>query len=116
MNGILMLFEDPARKSTEDFYNPKNTKVKMTITGIPNQLYSQLWDEINKCCALTSKCDKETDKVAEGVHSNDTYTVKYLTNRYALWLDLYSTDENTLHGGGRRTENASVREQQADKF
>ena len=41
MKGILMLFEDPSRISTEDFYNPKITKVEMTIKGIPIQLYSQ---------------------------------------------------------------------------
>ena len=61
MKGILMLFEEPDRTSTEDFYNPKITKVEMTIEGIPNQLYSQgmrqyqQWDEINKYFALTSK-------------------------------------------------------------
>ena len=31
MKGILMLFEDPDRTSTEDFVNPKITKVEMTI-------------------------------------------------------------------------------------
>ena len=61
MKGILMLFEDPERTNTEDFYNPKITKVEMTIEGVPNQLYSQgmkayqQWDEINKFFALTSK-------------------------------------------------------------
>ena len=65
MKGILMLFEDPDRTSTEDFVNPKITKVKMTIEGVPNMLYSQgmrqykQWDEINKYFALTSKRDKE---------------------------------------------------------
>ena len=67
MKGILMLFEDPNRTSTEDYYNPKITKVEVTIEGVPNQLYSkgmqayQQWDEINKYFALTSKRDKETD-------------------------------------------------------
>ena len=65
MKGILMLFEDPERTDTEDFYNPKITKVEMTIEGVPNQLYSQgmkayqQWDEINKFFALTSKRDKK---------------------------------------------------------
>ena len=36
MKGILMLFEDPERTNTEDFYNPKITKVEMTIEGVPN--------------------------------------------------------------------------------
>ena len=115
MKGILMLFQDPDRTSTEDFVNPNITKVEMTIEGVPNQLYSQgmrqyqQWDEIYKYFALTSKRDKETDKVAEDLYFIDTNIEKYLTKRFALWLDLRSTDDNTLHGSGRMIENASGR-------
>ena len=113
MKGILMLFEDPERTNTEDFYNPKITKVEMTIEGVPNQLYSQgmkayqQWDEINKFFALTIKRDKETDKFAKDLNFSDTTLEKYLTKRFALWLDLRTTDDNSLHGSGRRIENAS---------
>ena len=113
MKGILMLFEDPERADNEDFYNPKITKVEMTIEGVPNQLYSQgmkayqQWDEINKFFALTSKRDKETDKFAKDLNFSDTTLEKYLTKRFALWLDLRTTDDNSLHGSGRRIENAS---------
>ena len=31
---------------------------------------------------------------------------EYLTDRYALWLDFRTIDENKLHGTGRRIENA----------
>ena len=27
---------------------------------------------------------------------------EYLTNKYALWIDFRTTDENTLHGTGRK--------------
>ena len=113
MKGILMLFEDPERTNTEDFYNPKITKVEMTIEGVPNQLYSQgmkayqQWDEINKFFALTSKRDKEIDKFAKDLNFSDTTLEKYLTKRFALWLVLRTTDDNSLHGSGRRIENAS---------
>ena len=56
------------------------------------------WDEINKYFALTSKLQK---------NFSDTNIEKYFTTRFALWLDLRSTDDNTLHGSGRRIENAS---------
>ena len=100
----------------------------MTIEGVPNQLYSQgmrqyqQWDEINKYFALISKRDKETDKVAKDLYFSDTNIEKYLTKRFALWLVLRSTDDNTLHGSGRRIENASEgitiqieKEQEADE-
>ena len=32
---------------------------------------------------------------------------EYLVNKYALWLDFRTIDENELHEMGRRTENAS---------
>ena len=67
----------------------------------------QQWDEINKYFALTSKLDKETDKVAKDLNFSDTNLEKYLTKRFALWLYLRTTDDNTLHGSGRRIENAS---------
>ena len=34
---------------------------------------------------------------------------EYLVNKYALWLDFRTIDENELHGTGRRIENASER-------
>ena len=106
-----MLFEDPDRTSTDEFFNPKITNVEMTIKGVPSQLYSQgmrqylQWDEINKYFALISKRDKETDKVAKDLYLSDTNIEKYLTKGSALWVDLRSADDNTLHGSGRRIEN-----------
>ena len=32
---------------------------------------------------------------------------EYLVNKYALWLDFRTIDENELHGTGRRIENVS---------
>ena len=113
MKGILMLFEDPDRISTEYYYNPEITKVEITIEGVPNQLYSQgmkayqQWDEINKFFALNSKRNKETNMILKDLYFTDTTLEKYLTNNYALWLDIRSTDDNSLHGSGRGIENAS---------
>ena len=33
---------------------------------------------------------------------------EYLVNKYALWLDFRTIDENELHGMGRQIGNASV--------
>ena len=85
MKGILMLFEDPNRTSTDEVKNPKLTKAEVTTEGVPSQLYSKAmleykqWDEMNKYFALTSKRDKETDKVAKDLNFSDTDIEKYLT-------------------------------------
>ena len=31
----------------------------------------------------------------------------FLVSKYALWLDLRTTDDNHLHGSGRRVENGA---------
>ena len=65
MKGILMFFWDgaaqqPFARDTEAFYNPKITKVEVTIEGVPNQLFSQgmrayqMWDEEKKFFAAGS--------------------------------------------------------------
>eukprot|EP00061_Rhincodon_typus_P018089 g47112.t1 len=86
MKGILLLFEAPAvafARNTEAFYIPKITKVELTIEGVPNQLYSQ------------------------GMRSYQFWD-EFLNSKYALWLDLRTTDDDQLHGSGRRIENASA--------
>lgn len=116
MKGVLMLFEEPTdafARQSEAFYNPKITKVEVTVEGIPNQLYAQgmrpyqAWDEVRKLMAGGLKRHPEVAMVAKdlGVHACDLG--KYLTEEFALWLDLRSTDDDGLHGNGRRVENAS---------
>ena len=118
MKDILMLFEAPIDafdRDTEDFYNPKITKVEVTIEGIPNQLYSQgmrahqQWDEASKFIAAASgsKRHPEVATVAKDLALADVSLADFLTNKYALWLDLRTSDDDRLHGSGRRIENAS---------
>ena len=67
----------------------------------------QQWDEIIKYFALTSKRDKVIDQVAKDLLFTKMNLGKYLTKHYALWLDLRTTDDNSLHGSGRVVLNAS---------
>ena len=117
MKGVLMLFEDvaaqqPFVRNTESFYNPKITKVEVTIEGIPNQLFSQgmrayqMWDA-RKLFAPGRKRHPEVAVVAKGLGPADVSLGEFLTSRFALWLDLRTTDDDRLHGSGRRIENVS---------
>ena len=60
--------------------------------------------------------DEARKYFAEGRLANDVHAQlqlydlslgEYLVNKYALWLDFRTIDENELHGMGRRIENAS---------
>jgi hypothetical protein len=101
MTGILLLFEhgsEDFQRNSESFYNPKIKKVSVTVEGKPNQLYASgllpyhHYEEIYKFFGNdTSYC----------THSN------YFKSYYGLWLDFRTSDDNTVHGSGRRIENAS---------
>ena len=116
LKGILVLFEEE-RSYTQDtskFYNPKIQKVSVTIESKPNQLYSQgmrlfeQYDEICKYFTEGKQRDNDANEIQKHLQLYDLSLGGYLTDRYALWLDFRTTDENELHGTGRHIENASV--------
>ena len=116
MKGILMLFETvPFSRNTDAFYNPKITKVEVSIEGIPNQLYCQgmrafqMWDEAKKYFAASpgSKRHPEVGTAAKDLALADVNLGEFLTSQYSLWLDLRTSDDDRLPGSGPRIENAS---------
>ena len=45
--------------------------------------------------------------VQKGLQLHNVNITSYYTDKYALWLDFRTIDDNTLHGSGRRLENTS---------
>ena len=96
---------------TEEFFNPKITKVEVTAEGIPNELYAQnmeyrhQYDEIVKHFAEGQL--KEAGAIQKDLQLHNANIASYYTDKYALWLDFRTTDDNRLHGSGRRLENTS---------
>ena len=114
-----MLFENvaaqqPFARNTEAFYNPKITKVEVTIEGIPDQLQSRdaRLSDVGRgkevLCGITRlKRHPKVGMVAKDLALADVNLGEFLTSKYSLWLDLRQSDDNHLHGSGRRIENAS---------
>jgi len=112
MKGILILFVDPGdggelyARDSEKFYNPKINKVSITLDGNSNQLYSsgmlqhQQWDEIRKHFA--DGRHRIVNAVAKELELSDMLLADYLTTKYGLWLDMRTTDDDSLHGTGRK--------------
>ena len=116
LKGVLLIFtqERSATKFTRDtkeFYNPKITKVEVTMEGVPNELYAQnmeyrhQYDEIIKHFA--EGWLKEAGAIQKDLQLHNVNIASYYTDKYALWLDFRTIDDNRLHGSGRRLENTS---------
>ena len=116
LKGVLLIFmtERSATKfnrDTEEFFNPKITKVEITVEGVPNELYAQnmeyrhQYDEILKHFAEGQL--KEAAAIQKDLQLHNVNIASYYTDKYALWLDFRTIDDNKLHGSGRRLENTS---------
>ena len=96
---------------TEEFFNPKITKVEVTVEGVPNELYAQnmkyhhQYDEIVKHFAEGHL--KEAGAIQKGLQLHNVIIASYYTDKYALWLDFRTIDDNRLHSSGRQLENTS---------
>ena len=96
LKGVLLIFtkERSASKfirNTEEFFNPKITKVEVTVEGVPNGLYAQnmeyghQYDEIVKHFAEGRL--KEAGSIQKDLQLHNVNIASYYTDKYALWLD-----------------------------
>ena len=96
LKGVLLIFtqERSANKfarDTEEFYNPKITKVEVTVEGVPNELYTQnmeyrhQYNEIIKHFAEGRL--KEAGAIQKDLQLHNVNIASYYTDKYALWLD-----------------------------
>ena len=116
LKGVLLIFtkERSATKftrDTEEFFNPKITKVEVTVEGVPNELYAQSmkyrhqYDEIVKHFAEGRL--KEAGAIQKDLQLHSVNIASFYTDKYALWLDFRIIDDNRLHGSGRALQNTS---------
>ena len=116
LKGLLFIFtqERSATKfarDTEEFHNPMIMKVEVTVEGVPNELYAQnmeyrhQYDELVKHFAEGRL--KEAGAIQNDLQLHNVNIASYYTDKYALWLDFRTIDDNRLHGSGRRLENTS---------
>ena len=83
------------------------------MEGKPNQLYAQgmrlfeQYDEICKYFTEGKHKDNNANEIQKHLQLHNVSVGEYLTDRYALWHDFRTIDENSLRRTGRRIENAS---------
>ena len=116
LKGVLLIFtkERSATKfnrDPEEFFNHKITKVEVTVEGVPNELYAQnmeyrhQYDEILKHFGEGQL--KEAGAIQKDLQLHNVNIASYYTDKYALWLDFRTIDDNRLHGSGRHLEGTS---------
>ena len=111
LKGILVLFEEekPYLRDTSKFYNPKIQKVTVTVEDKPYQLYSQgirSFEQYDEACKYFAEW-RLANEVQAQLRFRHKSVGEYLVNKYALWLDFRTNDENELHGMGRQIGNTS---------
>ena len=110
LKGVLLIFTKKRsatkfNRDTEEFFNLKITKVEVTVEGVPNELYAQnmecrhQYDEILKHFGEGRL--KEAGAIQKNLQLHNVNIASYYTDKYALWLDFRTIDDNRLHGLGR---------------
>ena len=65
----------------------------------------RLFEQYDEICKYFTE-GKNPNEVQKQLQLYDLSVGEYLTDKYAIWLDFRTIDENSLHGTGRRIENA----------
>ena len=95
MKSIVLLCTKKNPTDSEEFVNAEVEKVKVTIEGNPNSVYSQglvrseVYDEARRFFGTTNDlCNDNLSKL------------EFLKDKYAIVIDLRTVDdENTVHSG-----------------
>ena len=78
---------------------------------MPNELYAQNMEYRHQYNEITNHFSEGHLKGAGWVQKNlqlhNINIASYYTDKYTLWLDFRTIDDNALHGSGRRLENTS---------
>ena len=75
------------------------------MEGVPNELYAQnmeyrhQYDEIIK--HFSEGQLKKAGAIQKDLQLHNVNIASYYTDKYALWLDFRTIDDNRLHGSGR---------------
>ena len=93
----------------EEFFNSKITKVEVTVEGMPNELYAQNTECRHQYHEILKHFGeghlKEAGAIQKDLQLHNINIASYYTDKYALWLDFRTIDDNKLHSSGRRLEN-----------
>ena len=106
IKGVLMLFTKTSSDGlikVDDYHNPEINKLEITIEGIANKIFSQSMRALDQWIEITKHFITESLKITKDSNINETEY--YCNHKYGLWLDLRTTEDNNLHGSGKKLQN-----------
>ena len=95
------------------FWNFCVKKVSVTIEGIPNQLFSNgilptdIYEECERFFSGMYKEERSIDNTVKKLSLSGVDPIDFFDKKYAVWLDFRSTQDNFLHGSGRKIVSVS---------
>ncbi len=106
IKGILMFFTKTYSDgviNVDKYYNPEINKVEITLEGISNKVFCQGMRLLDQFTEIKKHFMNENSKLTDicNINLEDYYT----NDKYALWIDFRTSEDNKLHGSGKRLEN-----------
>lgn len=105
LKGVLLIFQEEfeaGKRNSEAFVNPAIKNIALTIDGKPNKHYSCGYREWDQWGEISKHFLREELKQSMYSHMNIEKYHGY--DKFALWIDFRSTEDNTLHGSGKAHE------------
>ena len=104
LKGILLIFQNnftQGQRDSECFVNPDIHNIRITI-GTPNRLYDSGYKKKNHWPEIIRHFISEKCKTGMNSYMN---ILKYFSeDKYAIWIDLRSTQDNNLFGTGKKQD------------
>jgi hypothetical protein len=98
MKAIVMLFTNKTKTDSEEYVYPNIEKVRVTVEGVPNAVYSQgipktrLYEEVRRLFGT-------------GEISHQTLTNFFKDKKFALVIDLRTVNDVNTYGNGAKIQN-----------
>jgi hypothetical protein len=105
LKGALLLFQSEftaGQRDSEHFPDPHINNVIFTIDGLPTKVYNPCFQYLHQWNEIFKHFVPEEFKRSQDIHM-DIHKY-YGMNRYGFWIDLRSTEDNSIHGSGKKQE------------
>lgn len=109
LKGALLLFKEDETsfaKDPEKFYNPKITKIEVSINGMPNKVYDRgmlshhLYEAVRRLFSGGLKKSPTTNSVCKELQLSDMTIDKFANNKFAVWIDFRLSEDDRIHENG----------------